>query len=244
MKKTLCALAFFTATWAYTQVGINTPDPKATLDVQGVATDASTIDGVIPPRITKTQLTAKTGYGTAQTGAMVYITDATGASNTSTAKITEPGMHIFDGSAWFKANTQIVTTTTGSEVKKIQSVGLPDPLKTVVNGIFEFRMINNTQFQVRIAAPFVVTDIITLAMAHLWDIGTGDPGGGLSTITFNSSDHDQWKTFGSITNVSRSRMTYMSVNGTDITSPMFYVLFAKGSNDTSVGVRSLIITRY
>lgn len=41
------------------QVGINTPIPKATLDVEGQATSPTTIDGFIPLRLTGDQLKQK-----------------------------------------------------------------------------------------------------------------------------------------------------------------------------------------
>jgi hypothetical protein len=34
------------------QIGINTPIPKATLDVEGKAASSNTADGFIPPRLT------------------------------------------------------------------------------------------------------------------------------------------------------------------------------------------------
>ncbi|RQO42476.1 hypothetical protein DBR39_00955 [Chryseobacterium sp. KBW03] len=63
---------------AHAQVGINTPNPQATLDVTG-STNTSMKDGILPPRISKQQLADKDPgtYGIAQTGAFVYITDIT-----------------------------------------------------------------------------------------------------------------------------------------------------------------------
>ncbi|MBT0572960.1 hypothetical protein J5312_05580 [Riemerella anatipestifer] len=55
------------------QVGINTPNPKATLDVVGKASDADALDGIIPPRLKGVDLKAKT-YTLEQQGAIVYVT--------------------------------------------------------------------------------------------------------------------------------------------------------------------------
>lgn len=102
MKNTLLiisTLAF--SSLASGQVGINTPTPKATLDVFANPTDATKIDGFIAPRLTGNELKAKDAlYLTAQTGAMVYATQAASPTTTKTAKVTAAGYYYFDGSAW------------------------------------------------------------------------------------------------------------------------------------------------
>ena len=61
---------------AYAQVGINTEDPKATLDVMPTNTGATTAEGFIAPRLTRTQIISKdTQYALPQTGTIVYVTD-------------------------------------------------------------------------------------------------------------------------------------------------------------------------
>ena len=101
MRKTvtlLLAAAAFTA--SAQNVGINTATPKATLDITGSPADASQPDGVIAPRLTRTQLIAKTGYGADQNGAIVYVTDLSGIINTTTAAVTQPGYYVFNGAVW------------------------------------------------------------------------------------------------------------------------------------------------
>ncbi|MDR3022616.1 hypothetical protein [Chryseobacterium sp.] len=94
------------------QVGINTPNPQATLDVVG-NTSTNVKDGILPPRVSKQQLAAKDAgtYGSAQTGALVYITDTTAPSGTTpslsqVASISSNGYYYFTGSSWipFSAN--------------------------------------------------------------------------------------------------------------------------------------------
>lgn len=59
------------------QIGVNNSAPQATFDVAGFASDSTKPDGLIPPRLTGDQLRAKdAGYLGAQTGAIVYVTDA------------------------------------------------------------------------------------------------------------------------------------------------------------------------
>ncbi|MGH1515988.1 hypothetical protein [Chryseobacterium sp. JK1] len=95
-----------TVTMAYSQIGINTPTPHATLDVVA-STNPNMTDGILPPRISKQQLAEKESgtYGSDQTGAIVYITDITAPSGTipSAARvgsIHSTGYHYFTGLQW------------------------------------------------------------------------------------------------------------------------------------------------
>lgn len=97
------------AVLANAQVGINTPTPAGTLDVvaktTGIAT--TTPEGLIAPRLTISDLSAKTpAYGTAQTGTLIYVTNATNAEPSGqTVNITAAGYHFFDGTVWQKVTT-------------------------------------------------------------------------------------------------------------------------------------------
>lgn len=85
----------------YAQVGINTEDPKATFDVMPTNTGATTAEGFIAPRLTRTQIISKdTQYALPQTGTIVYVTDLSGSTTTKTAKITQIGYYYFDGVLW------------------------------------------------------------------------------------------------------------------------------------------------
>lgn len=106
------------------QVGINTNDPKITLDVVGSPADTSKLDGVIAPRITGEQLRAKS-YTTSQDGAIVYVQTADTAPAGQTINVTAIGYYYFDktlGSQgqWVKmgngsaASAGITLTTTGT----------------------------------------------------------------------------------------------------------------------------------
>ncbi|MCS3532207.1 hypothetical protein [Chryseobacterium sp. JUb7] len=81
------------------QVGINNPNPQASLDVIGKPTVTSSLDGIIPPRITGDQLRAKT-YTAAQTGAQVYVTAADSNPSGQTIGVKAPGNYYFDGTVW------------------------------------------------------------------------------------------------------------------------------------------------
>lgn len=89
----------------YSQVGINTTDPKSTLEVVGNPSDVSKPDGIIAPKITRANLITKTAYSAQQTGAIIYVTDLSGITNSSTAEILDVGYYYFNGSLWKSFNT-------------------------------------------------------------------------------------------------------------------------------------------
>lgn len=83
------------------QVGVNTADPKVSLDVQAIATDATTAEGLTAPRLTRAQLISKDAkYIADQKGAIVYVTTINGIATTKTNNITLAGYYYFDGSIW------------------------------------------------------------------------------------------------------------------------------------------------
>ncbi|NDW10552.1 tail fiber domain-containing protein [Dysgonomonas sp. 520] len=102
MKKSfLFLLTLLTCTIAYGQVGVNTENPRATVDVTPLKTDGTTAEGVIAPNLTRTQLISKDArYSAAQRGAIVYVTDLSGTLTAKTIKVTAVGYYYFDGSIW------------------------------------------------------------------------------------------------------------------------------------------------
>lgn len=102
MKNRLLTLAAFSLYFgASAQVGINTNQGQATLDVVGSPSITTRMDGIIAPRLTETELNKKT-YGTGQTGALVYVTLADIAPSAQTVNVTTPGYYYFDGALWQK----------------------------------------------------------------------------------------------------------------------------------------------
>ena len=81
----------------YSQVGINTTDPQATLHIER-RTDQTKPDGIIPPRFTGDELKAKSNaYGTLQDGAIVYVTEAvTGSPDPKTVGVLSRGLFVYD----------------------------------------------------------------------------------------------------------------------------------------------------
>lgn len=89
------------------QVGINTDNPNATLDVNASATMLTVSDGIIAPKLTGDQLKAKDNvYSFDQTGAIVYITqNLTTEASSKTIKVKNIGYYYFDGEIWQAINS-------------------------------------------------------------------------------------------------------------------------------------------
>ncbi len=104
IKHLITIFTVLSASMIYAQegrVGINTTEPKATLDVTASATDLTRTDGFIAPRLTGNQLKNKDSkYTNEQTGAIVYATEAASPTTAKTINVTEAGYYYFDGTVW------------------------------------------------------------------------------------------------------------------------------------------------
>jgi len=86
----------------FSQVGINTNSPNATLEVKGLPSDALAMDGIIPPNLSGNELNSKT-YTNLQKGALVFINSPiTNTDNGQCANVSSTGTYFFSGSAWQK----------------------------------------------------------------------------------------------------------------------------------------------
>lgn len=114
MKKLfLTAMSLWIIGSIYAQVGVNTETPATTFHVLPGKTDSSTAEGIIAPNLKRSEVIAKDSkYTTAQTGAMVYVSDLSGVLTTKTAKIITTGYYYFDGALWqpFTSGAAAVTT--------------------------------------------------------------------------------------------------------------------------------------
>lgn len=91
----LLLLLFLTLTTAYSQTGINTKSPNATLDVaNGIA---SLPDGIIAPRLSGNDLKAKDDlYGVNQNAALIFATSAASPTTEKTIEVTKAGYYYYD----------------------------------------------------------------------------------------------------------------------------------------------------
>lgn len=107
MRKIIFTIGVLSSCAVYSQVGINTETPKATLEVTGKPSDLTEADGIIAPRLKGSELKAKDALYTAnQKASLVYVTEALASANTTakTINVTSIGYFYFDGSIWQKLN--------------------------------------------------------------------------------------------------------------------------------------------
>ncbi len=119
MKKFIFLGILTISSSVFSQVGINTPSPNATLDVTGTPNNLNATDGMIAPRITGNELKLKDPlYGANQTATLLYVTAAASPTTTKTANVTEAGYYYFDGAKWTNGNFWRLSgnagTTTGT----------------------------------------------------------------------------------------------------------------------------------
>ncbi len=95
------------------QVGINTPEPKATLHVKESGNSTS-VEGIIPPRLTGDELKAKDLiYSGDQQASLVYVTSGvTSDASGKTADVKSAGYYYFEPNLngegrWMKLNTNL-----------------------------------------------------------------------------------------------------------------------------------------
>ncbi|MFC0428342.1 beta strand repeat-containing protein [Chryseobacterium scophthalmum] len=108
MKKIIFTISVLVSGAAYSQVGIDTETPKATLDVKGKPSDLTKADGIIAPRLKGSELKSKDALYTAdQKASLVYVTEALASADTTskTVNVTSIGYFYFDGNIWQKLTT-------------------------------------------------------------------------------------------------------------------------------------------
>ncbi|RNA61584.1 hypothetical protein D1631_06405 [Chryseobacterium nematophagum] len=94
-KQFITTMTVLMSAFAFGQVGVNTQTPQSTLDVTGTSS-ATVADGVLVPRYTVAELSAKdAAYGASQNGVFVFVTSGTGSSG-KTSEVTGAGFYYYD----------------------------------------------------------------------------------------------------------------------------------------------------
>ncbi|SHF68510.1 hypothetical protein [Chryseobacterium vrystaatense] len=130
------ALLFFT-TAAYSQIGINTPDPHATLEVSSEPGTSSKTDGFIAPKLKGSELKAKDAlYGSHQEGTIVYITEmlSSGETTPKTRNVVNTGYYYFNGTVWMRFND---LGTAPLMVTAFNGSGAPVPGVIITEGVYQ-----------------------------------------------------------------------------------------------------------
>lgn len=97
------------------RIGINTPNPKATLDITAKTDGTSAAEGLMIPRLTGDQIqtmTASIQPGTESL--MIYATAIPASPTAKVSKITQPGYYFWNGNGWESMVSSNIYTADGS----------------------------------------------------------------------------------------------------------------------------------
>lgn len=96
----LSSLLIFCSFGVKAQVGVGTTTPSATLDVTAAnpTGTATTVDGILIPRVTRQRAQSMTAT---PTSTIIYVNDVvTGTASGTTVNVTSVGFYFFNGSVW------------------------------------------------------------------------------------------------------------------------------------------------
>lgn len=104
MRKSYVAICMCCFTGLSAQIGINTPNPQASLDIAGTNKNGGV--GLLVPRLTSTEILAMSQnvLGTQHHSLIMFATDAAQTGDFVTSKITQPGFYryTYDGGGAFQ----------------------------------------------------------------------------------------------------------------------------------------------
>ncbi len=181
MRFFLLILCFCCVGLCRSQVGVNTENPKATLDVQSSG-DENIPEGIIAPRLTRAQIIAKDSqYGLPQTGAIVYITDLSGSTTNKTQEITQEGYYYFNGVTWMPFVAGSVGVSQSEGVWVLDSTNKRISLKIESDGTTERS--SDTEFVIKDGGGVLIPKV---ALSSKLDVITiKNPA--LGSLVFNTS---------------------------------------------------------
>ncbi|MCS4304139.1 tail fiber domain-containing protein [Chryseobacterium sp. BIGb0232] len=88
------------------RIGMNTPDPKATLDITAKTDGTSQAEGLMIPRLTGDQIQTMTAsIQPGNESLMIYATATPVSPTSKVAKITQPGYYFWNGTQWESMGT-------------------------------------------------------------------------------------------------------------------------------------------
>ncbi|QES93946.1 hypothetical protein F0358_15090 [Empedobacter brevis] len=139
MKRNILLLyLFILCPNAYSQVGINTTDPRVTLDVEASPNISEVFDGVLIPRISGNHLyNNKPKYTNQHRGTLIYVTSKSDQSFrdaplSQVVNVDSEGFYYFDGNRWQK----IVSEGTNM-VEPWQIIGTNRPATKYTQNIYQ-----------------------------------------------------------------------------------------------------------
>jgi len=144
MKKTLFGIScLIISVGINAQIGMNTQNPKATLDVKGITADGSKPEGLLAPRLTGNVLFAASAttppqYGNDQNGAVVYVTQPADLANLTgqTIHVDAAGYYYFDAvlNTWMKFSSGPNIYTSDGTLTGLRNMNMNSGSMAFTNG--------------------------------------------------------------------------------------------------------------
>ena len=128
MKKKLSTIFMVCAVSAFSQVGVNTETPQATLDIVASPSKTEIADGVLVPRLKGDELKGKDAtYTEKQHGSLVFVTEIPTATTAKTTEIKTVGFYYYDSKKalwiplnvpepWYVQNTENMATANAQDI--------------------------------------------------------------------------------------------------------------------------------
>ncbi|CAI9429526.1 Hep_Hag [Candidatus Ornithobacterium hominis] len=132
MKKLLLSFVVLSAVAATAQVGVNTDEPQATLQVKAKNTNGNTPEGILTPQVTGEALTAMlANLGAEQNGMLVYVTSpAVVITEENLKQLPDPTIANVTTPGYYRFNFD--GTTGDKSFVKLEPSGLQKTLDTTV----------------------------------------------------------------------------------------------------------------
>ena len=135
MKKHLFSTFFLYSIFSFSQVGINTTSPNATLEInaKNPSGNTTTADGIIIPNISRERANSMSENTTKST--LVYINEtSTGSQTGSTIDVDKEGFYYFNGNKWVNIQSGGITATNGlTENNNVITLGGTLNTNTTIN---------------------------------------------------------------------------------------------------------------
>ena len=151
MKVFLVFSLLFMGSSILAQVGVNTRDPKVTMEIE--TTNSGPPNGFLLPRVTVAQLDADADrYGEEQHGTMVYVLDYDSEGGPTTSEILNPGFYMYnaytmtwkllDSEPWMSTETGLAASMNHESIYQFGSVGIGT---SMVNESAQFDVVSNNK---------------------------------------------------------------------------------------------------
>lgn len=241
MKNLFALVSVASSCLLFSQIGINTEMPNATLDIVAFPDKPSYIDGFIAPRLEGSELQGKNSlYTSNQTGTLVYIKSASPGAGTvgdKTMNVDAPGYYYFDGNVWVKSgsssaiepwNVQNTSNKSQNNTDNIYQKG------KVAVGFAQSDAVSEKQFEVK---GDIKTQYTNTADGYIYGFQTNMTNNGQKENLMYVSDNENFSAANhySFLGQNKNTVAFMNLDKTDASNLKFNMI-----NASAVGQGGLV----